>query len=139
MTTTPEPTPDLTTRWLDPQEFRNGVFGLTISDDEMSAVAHLIRKAEARLVARVPRLEARVASGAVSEDLVKGVVEDMVLRTVRNPEGLASDGAGGVTSSYFKAAASGTVDVLREDLELLMPPQTQVGSIRIGVPSWRIP
>lgn len=137
--TTPEPEAAPTTRWLDPEEFRKGVFGLTISDDEMDAITHLIRKAEARLVARVPRLEDRIAAGTLSSDIVKGVVEDMVLQTVRNPEGYASDGAGGVTSSYFRNAASGEVNMTRDHLELLMPTQLSFGSITIGVPSWRLP
>lgn len=136
--TTPEPEAP-STRWLDPQEFRKGVFGLVISDDEMDAVTHLIRKAETRLVARVPRLEERIESGALSLDLVRGVVEDMVLQTVRNPEGYASEGAGGVTSSYFRSAASGEVTMTREHLEMLMPTQLAFGSISLGVPSWRMP
>lgn len=130
-------TPD--TRWLDPEEFRRGVFGLTISDDEMPAVGHLIRKAEARLTARIPQLQQRIDAKLLSVELVKGVVEDMVLGTVRNPEGLASDGAGGVTSSYFRNAASGEVHMTREHIDLLMPTQMAFGSFRVGVPSWRLP
>ncbi|WGH92096.1 Gp19/Gp15/Gp42 family protein [Auritidibacter ignavus] len=112
---------------------------MIITDEELPAVEMLIQRAEAKLIARVPRLVQRVESGVLPESTVQTVVEDMVLRAVRNPEGVASESVGGVSTSYRRSAASGVVEVLKEDLVDLMPEPSKVRRHSMSVPRWRVP
>lgn len=126
-------------RWVTAEQIQDIAFGFTISDDELPAVTNLILKAENKLIARVPSLPRRVETGAVSKDTVRGVVEDIVLRVIRNPEGADREGVGGVSTSYSRLTGSGVIEILREDLKDLLPKTRNMGSISVKVPAWRLP
>lgn len=126
-------------RWVTAQDVRDAAYGLYISDDELAQLEKLVLRAERLIVSRVPNLEQRIADGRLSVDTVRGVVERMVLRVVRNPDGVQSDSTGGVSTAFWRNSASGVIELLQEDLADLMPPTRRYGSMRVGLPSWRVP
>lgn len=128
------------TRWLTFEELVDAAFGLDIPETARRSAERLIEKAERKLLDRVPGLESRLAAGMVAEDTMRGVVEDVVLRVIRNAFGLTGEGtAGGFSRQFDRLASSGRIEVLREDVKDLMPPRRRVGSVRIGMPNWRLP
>lgn len=124
------------------QDVRDAAYGLTIPEDAVTTVAleRLVVKAESRLLARVPSIPSRVQSGVLDVELVRGVVEDIVLRVVRNPRGLSYEQAGEFAYRIDQATTTGAIEVLDADIASLLPRRlSAVGSIRLGVPDWRLP
>lgn len=131
-----------------PQDIRNAAYGIDIPegatvDGQLTA---LIAKAETRLNAVVPSLAARFEAGEELGgqpigDVVKGVVEDMVLRVAKNPEALRSFGIDDFQAVLDNAVSSGRLYVAADEETLLSPGsgRAKVGSILLGVPSWRMP
>lgn len=140
MTETPSEPGQPATRWLTFDQLVDAAFGLYIPAEAQRSAERLIAKAEQKLIDRVPGLLARNAAGRPSDDTVRGSVEDIVLRVIRNTEGLTGEGtAGGFSRQFDRLAASGRIEVLREDVKDLMPARRRVGSIRVGIPDWRLP
>lgn len=127
------------TRWVTAQDIADVGFGLHLGEHDLDQIMPLILRAERLIVSRVPRLEERLNAGTLSEDTVRGVVEGMVLRVIRNPQGVQSDSTAGVSTSFWRSSASGVIELLREDLAQLMPTQRRFGSISVSTPSWRLP
>ena len=126
--------------WVTPEEIRSVAYGLFLGEDEAAELEGPIRFAENKILAKKAlRVEQRLRAGTLDVETVKGVVIDMVLRVVKNPGGVQSDSLGSSSTSYFRGAASGVIELLDEDIEILRPRQKRVGMIRVGVPSWRIP
>ncbi|HET8535920.1 MAG TPA: hypothetical protein VFL73_01955 [Solirubrobacteraceae bacterium] len=124
-----------------PQRIREVAYDLTIPTDADPAVERLIAKAWQRVKVAFPTVEDRIASGALDADVVDGVVEDMVIRVLRNPDARTSEGVDDYRYSIDKALASGRLYIDDDERALLTPPgrRSSVGSIRLGVPSWRVP
>lgn len=102
----------------------------------------LVAKAEVRLAGLIPTLAARYAAGTIEADLVRGIVEDMVIRVVSNPKALRSIGLDDFNATIDSAVSSGRLYVTADEVALLSPRRPaggRVGSIRIGVPAWRLP
>jgi|SRR5690625_4193010 len=127
------------TRWVTAQDIADVGFGLHLGEPDLDQITPLILRAERLVVSRVPRLEERLNAGTLSKDTVRGVVEGMVLRVIRNPQGVQSDSTAGVSTSFWRSSASGVIELLREDLAQLMPTQRRFGSISVSAPSWRLP
>ena len=126
--------------WVEPEDIRGVAFGLYLSDDDDDALAKLVKFAEDKILSRRGlRVAERLASGALDPDMVRGVVTDMVLRVIKNPGGVQSDSLGSSSTAYFRNAASGAVELLEEDIEILKPTPRRFGTMRVGVPGWRIP
>jgi hypothetical protein len=68
---------------------------------------------------RVPTLDALVDAGTVDPDDVVQVESDAVLRLVRNPDGYLSESDGNYTYMLRSDLASGKLEVLPEEWELL--------------------
>jgi hypothetical protein len=140
MTETPSEPDQPDTRWLTFEGLVDAAFGLNIPDTAQRSAERLIAKAERKLIDRVPGLEARLSAGLLDEDTVRGIVEDIVLRVIRNAAGLSGEAtAGGFSRQFDRLAASGRIEVLREDVKDLMPPRRRVGSVRVAMPDWRLP
>ncbi|RTL64435.1 MAG: hypothetical protein EKK42_24490 [Pseudonocardiaceae bacterium] len=92
-------------RQLDPAE-------LTIVSARLDDVERLIRT-------RVPDLDVRVSSGALSAAVVVMVEADAVLRVVRNPDGVVSETDGNYSRQLNHAAATGVLSLLPEEWRLL--------------------
>lgn len=119
---------------------RTGGYGLDIPDHARADVEALAARAERRLHQRVPSLTRRLHEGTTDEDTVADVVTDMVLRVIRNPEGLTTETAEGFSYRTDWAAASGRLHVTREDITHLgIRPHPHIGTIHTTPPAWRLP
>ena len=126
--------------WVTPAEIQSVAYGLFIGDDKLEALAGPIRFAENKVLAKKSlRVAERLRNGTLDIETVRGVVVDMVLRVVKNPGGVQSDSLGSSSTAYFRNAASGAVELLDEDIEVLQPRPRQIGMMRVGIPSWRLP
>lgn len=125
-------------RYTAPLDIRDAAYGLELPSAD--ALVRLIAKAEDRLLARVPTIPARVADGSLRVELVRGVVEDIVLRVVRNPDGHSSEQPGPFSFRLDRAVASGRVEVTPQDVATLSPRATPaVGVVQLVVPLTRTP
>lgn len=124
-----------------PQDIRDAGYGVDIEAGEAvdTQLTRLIAKAEVRLNAAVPTLAARFEADEVEADVIKGVIEDMVLRVVKNPDSLRSFSIDDFTGTIDNAVSSGALFVTDDELALLTPAGRAVGSILLGVPAWRLP
>lgn len=128
------------TPWVTPQQVRELAYGFAIGNDELESLEPLIRHAERKILGRRNlQVKNRINAGTLDVETVQGVVADMVLRVIRNPAGVQSDGAGSVSTSYFRGAASGSVELLEEDVEALAPTPLKFGTVGVGIPAWRVP
>lgn len=127
--------------YVDFARIQGAAYGMDIPSEAEDSVTRLISKAGERLAARVPRLEERVSAGKLSVELVAGVIEDMVIRVVRNPFGYAQEQAGDFMYRIDKAVASGLVEVRAEDVATLRSGSTGTGfgRVRMKIPGWRLP
>lgn len=123
------------------QDVVDAGYGMDIPVEATAAVEALIGKAELRLLARVPTIPARILDGTLDTDLVRGAVEDIVLRVIRNPNGYSSEQAGEFSYRIDRAVASGRIEITPDDVQDLLPVSRArgIGSFRVGVPSWRLP
>ena len=138
--TSPEQFDQPITRWLTFDGLKDAAFGIDIPDTERRSVERLIEKAEEKLIDRVPGLEARVASGEIRLQTVRGSVEDIVLRFIRNYRGLTGENtAGGFGQQFNRLVASGAIEVLKMDVKDLMPARRRVAALRVGKPNRRLP
>lgn len=88
-------------------------------DIEISKVAWVERKigeAERSLFGLIPNLKARVESGDIDIELVKDKVIGAVLRVVRNPQGIETEGEGDYSIRLSKTVASGDIWYPDKDL-----------------------
>lgn len=126
-----------------PQDIRDAAYGIEIpaGGPVDTQIAYLIAKAETRLNAVVPSLAARFEAGTAAPAVIHGVVEDMVLRVVKNPQALRSFGIDDFTAVIDNSVSTGLLYVAADEESLLSPGsgRSSVGSIRLGVSSWRLP
>lgn len=127
-----------------PKDIRDAAFGIEIptGDAVDLQLDALIAKAEGRLAVALPLLATHVADGKVDALTVRGVVEDMVLRVVKNPRSLRALGIDDFQATIDNSVSMGTLyvsDAERALLTPVMPRARGVRSIRMGVPSWRTP
>lgn len=86
------------------------------------------------------KILSRLASGALTPNLYRRVISDVVLRVIRNPGGLASENEGGVGYSTRVSVASGDMRFMDSDVETLCGSTSTVvpGTIGIGLDrGWR--
>lgn len=99
---------DVTARWArTPTEEENTLITVRLEDAE-----RLIRR-------RVPDLDNQIDSGTILEDDVIQVEAEAVLRLVRNPEGYMSESDGNYTYMLRNDIATGRLEILPEEWELL--------------------
>ena len=125
--------------WATFEDIKDAAFGLTIPDTDQESIEYLIDKAQLRLTSRMPNLAARIAAQTLDAALVRGVLEDIVLRVVRNPAAYRQVTVDGATMSLDRANASGLIEITPADIAQLQPAVTPgrprgVGSIRLGMP-----
>lgn len=128
--------------YVDFEGVKEAAYGMTVPSAAQPSVERLIAKAGERLAARVPRIQERVRDGSLSKELVAGVIEDMVIRVIRNPYGYASEQAGEFMYRIDRAVASGAVQVNQSEVDLLMDAASAgsgFGRISMSLPPWRIP
>jgi len=77
---------------------------------------HLVRAASSLLRQRVPGIDEDVRAGRVDADVAALTVTNMVLRVMRNPNGLRSETTGPFSRTYDTSAAAGQLVVTDYDL-----------------------
>lgn len=95
-----------------------------LSVPEQVVANALLGDAWAELLVRVPLLEQRIADGALSESLVVRVVSAMVLRVLKNAEGMQRESQDDYSYERVKDAAAGFLFVSPDELSLLSPRHT---------------
>lgn|SRR5690606_1766994 len=104
-------------------------FHRELEPQEIVVVGTRLEDAERHLRRRIKDLDERVVNGSLDEGDVAMVEAEMVLRLMRNPEGLQQETDGNYSYSLAQRVASGVLEVLDSEWELL-----GVGA-RIGVVS----
>ena len=129
-----------------PSDIRDAAFGIVIPSDADMALGRLIAKAVERIRAAVPGVDARVEAGVLSADTVRGVIEDMVLRVIRNPNAYRQVSLDDYVRMLDTAISTGRLYLADDERDLLMTrpsiPSTRpsrIGSMRLAVPAWRVP
>lgn len=125
-----------------PAAIREAAYGLTIPEGATvdAQIQALIDKASSRLRAKVPSLCQRLDAATIDLEVVQGVVEDMVLRVVRNPKALRSLGLDDFQAVIDNSTSTGLLYASADELALLRPRTTsRIGTVRLGIPSWRVP
>lgn len=91
----------------------------TPSEEESALIEVRLNDVERMIRRRVPTLDDLVTAGTVDPDDVVQVESDAVLRLVRNPDGYLSESDGNYTYMLRSDLASGKLEVLPEEWELL--------------------
>lgn len=110
-----------------------------LTPEEQALASARLADAAAILEAEFPTLNDRLLSGALAEQTVIMVHADMVVRAVRNPEGIIQE----VDGNYSRTLASSSVfagglEILPHERRLLSESRARVGSFRpyLPVPAW---
>lgn len=90
-----------------------------LDEDEKRVVAARLEDAELLLRSRIPDLDEKVTAGALDQALVVMVEAEMVLRLIRNPDGLVQETDGSYSYSTSQKVASGLLEVLPREWTLL--------------------
>lgn len=88
----------------------------TIRTDQVAWVERKLAEACRELVGAIPDLPARVEAGVIDKQLVEDKVIAAVLRVVRNPLGIDSEGEGDYNIKLRPTVASGDIWYLEKDL-----------------------
>lgn len=110
-------------QWTDLDDVRNDALGV---DDGFSdqQVTRLIERAERLVVREFPTVEKRVTDGELSADTVADIVSAMVIRVLRNPDGIRTiqDSTGPFSgSTTFAGDNPGQLYLSDEDRRALNP------------------
>jgi hypothetical protein len=94
-----------------------------------------IADAVAYILDECPRVAARLREGTLSENNYKRVVADVVMRVVRNPEGLQTESEGGYSYGARASVASGDFWLSDRDRRTLngSNPAMGLGTMSIGL------
>lgn len=125
-----------------PEMIRASAYGLTIPEGETvdQQIQSLINKAAARLDELAPSVRRRVTADTLALVVVQGVIEDMVLRVIRNPKAYRSLGLDDFQTTIDNSTSTGLLYVSAAELALLRPrSRSNFGSIRLGIPRHRQP
>jgi hypothetical protein len=95
-------------------------------DEAMELVVNTrLADAELLLRNRIPDLDERVADPILWPNYLELVImieAEMVLRLIRNPEGYSQESDGNYSYAIYQAVASGRLEVLDSEWDLLKPP-----------------
>lgn len=113
-----------------------------LTAEETTVATALLTDASAVLRARVATLDERVASGDLPAALVVAVCSQMVLRVLRNRDGLVTEQIDDYGYRRADGAADGRLYVTRDELDLLTEAASSGVAFTIApgyVPGWTSP
>lgn len=84
----------------------------------------------AMILARLPTIEARIASGELRSEVVSAVVSNAVIRKVKNPDGKQNERIDDYSYGLTADAARGELFLTDEEWDLLSP-STETGAFTI--------
>jgi hypothetical protein len=106
---------------------------MSAAQEQLTGV--LIRAASQMIRGRRADIDAQIAAGTVSGDLVALAVSNMVLRVLRNPSGLRSETVGPFSRAYDTTYAAGLLVLTADDEALInpvaVPGETPAGPVRM--------
>lgn len=105
-----------------------------LSGSERGLAQTLLRYASALMRRQVPSLDARIADGTLDPLLPQLVAVQMVVRVLRNPDGIRQETVGPSSITYDTTQAVGQLMLTAADLATLSPPGTgfALGTRRLG-------
>ena len=120
--------------------------GGTLTAAQEGLAGHLVRAASALLRHRARQLgidlDADLAAGRVDQELAALTVTNMVLRVMRNPEGLRAKTVGPFSRTYDTSAAAGQLVVTADDLAAVAPgegaEELPAGTAGMGIGTIRV-
>lgn len=89
--------------------------GRELSDEEAILVGTRLDDVERMIRRRIPDLDEKVSAGSVVEDDLIQVEAEVVLRLIRNPDGLYMETDGNYSYQFSREAASGRLEIRREE------------------------
>lgn len=119
------------------------VWQQALTDAQTIATAQWLVYASALIRSRVPTVDDRITAGTLDAELTKFVAVSMVLRMLRNPEGIRQEsetlGSWSHSATYSEAISSGRLFLTDEELGLLKPLKSGAFSVIPSVPTPREP
>ena len=127
-----------------PADIRSIAYGITIPDgtEVNRSIQALIDKAENLLESELPFLSAWVADGRIADATVSGVVQDMVLRVMKNPHAWRQVSIDDGSATIDTSTSSGLLYLSAAERARLTPASRRrgrVGSVRLNLPTHRLP
>lgn len=107
----------------------------TITDDQIEYIERKLTSAELVVKAVAGDIGARIGSGATSFEAVKLVLCNMVIRLLRNPEGVRTQTVGPFSVSLDSGASSAQLVITREDRQLLGLKARSRGTVTLDDPA----
>lgn len=107
----------------------------TITDDQIEYIERKLTSAELVVKAVAGDIGARIGSGATSFEAVKLVLCNMVIRLLRNPEGVRTQTVGPFSVSLDQASSSAQLVITREDRQLLGLKARSRGTVTLDDPA----
>lgn len=94
----------------------------------------LLRAASTMVRARFPLVDANIAAGLLDPEVVSLVVVNMILRVLRNPQGLRSETVGPFSRAYDTSVAAGLLAFSDDELGMLVITRRRsaIGTIMLG-------
>lgn len=92
----------------------------------------LVRAASKLVRSRVPYIDTWITAGTIDPEVVSLVVVNMVLRVLRNPNGLRSETIGPFSRAYDTSVAAGMLGLATEELAILVPVPAAATRSRVG-------
>lgn len=99
-----------------------------LGDTETAKAGVLLVRASAIVRSKIATVDARLADGTLDDDLVSGIVGDMVARVLRNPEAVRQKSVGSVSVAYDTVPGQGLY-LTDEELSLLRTSSTRKGPV----------
>jgi hypothetical protein len=93
----------------------------TLTAAQEGVTAFLLRAASAMIRHAYPFIDAQIITGRLDPDLVALAASNMVLRVLRNPNGLRSETVGPFSRSYDTGTAAGLLVISSTETGLLVP------------------
>lgn len=125
--------------WVSPQDILDRWVGPGAPDDEDLTQA-LINDAESVVLAEYPRIQARITDGALPLSTVVMVVSRMVMRVLRNPEGLSYSQMSTGPFSQGKNYGTGNADIwMTSDEEQLLAPKRKGKAYEVNLGAHALP
>lgn len=93
----------------------------TLTPAQEGLTSWLLRAASRLVRARFPLIDSHLAAGLLDPEVVSLVVVNMVLRVLRNPNGLKAETIGPFSRTYDTSVAAGMLALAPDELVILVP------------------
>ena len=112
-----------------------------LSDTEDGQAERLLRMASNLIRQKVANIDVRIAASVapqagvvpIDPEIVADVTASMVVRVLRNPQGVKAEGIGPASATYDDRVAAGFLYVSPDELSLLLVrPRPSIGTVRIS-------